>query len=133
VKQSYKRHFIAYQNEHKQQNFRLELSKIHKPDIGPIIRQIIDWSKGEPPGKYYDNYSDIYPNLGKWRIGDYRIYTYHLGGNVYTMLHVYKKLGTELPQSVKEKIVNRAIIYEDNRKARDLAKYAKAIRESVQL
>ncbi|GAB3843641.1 hypothetical protein GCM10028822_00020 [Hymenobacter terrigena] len=133
MKSTYKRHFIAAQRSHENQNFRLELSKLYKPDIRPILEQITKWSEGDPPGKAYENYSNIYPGLAKWRINDYRIYTYHLGGNVYIMLHVYKKLGQELPQAVKNKIIKRAIIYEDHSRAKDLLKYAKAIREATLL
>lgn len=133
MKISYHRHFIAAQRSHKEQNFSLELSKVHKPDIGMILAQIVRWSKGEAPGKDYENYGNIYRGLAKWRIGDYRIYTHHLGGNVYIMLHVYKKLGQELPQAVKEKIIQRSMIYEDNKRSADLKKYAKVIREAEPL
>lgn len=127
MKASYARHFIAAQPSHEEQKFRLELSKLYKPDIAPILHQIVKWSKGEAPGKDFENYSNIYPNLEKWRIGDYRIYAYYLGGNVRIMLHVYKKLGQELPQAVKEKIIQRAIIYEDYSRVRDLKKYARVL------
>lgn len=128
MKATFSRHFIAAQRSHEQQNFRLELSKLYKPDIRSILEQITKWSAGQHPGDNYENYSNIYPGLGKWRVGNYRIYTYHLGGNVYVMLHVYKKLGQELPQAVKEKIIQRAIIYESHGRPRDLEKYAQVLR-----
>ncbi|MDO7854433.1 type II toxin-antitoxin system RelE/ParE family toxin [Hymenobacter convexus] len=133
MKASYKRHFIAAQRSHENQNFRLELSKLHKSDIRLILEQITKWSEGESPGKDYESYSSIRPGLARWRIGDYRIYTYHLGGNVYIMLHVYQKQGQALPKAVKKKIVDRAIIYEDYSRAKDLIKYAKAIQEATLL
>jgi hypothetical protein len=92
------------------------------------LEQITKWSKGEALGKGYQSYNNIYPGLGRWRVGDYRLYTYHLAGNVYILLHVYKKLGQDLPLPVKEKIINRAIIYEKDGRARDLEKYARVLR-----
>ena len=130
---THKRHFVAAQRSHEQQSFRLELCKLYKPDIGLILGQIAKWAKGEPPGKDYENYSNIYPGLGRWRIGNYRIYTYHLGGNVYIMLHVYKKSEQGLPQPVKKKIIDRAIIYEDHQRALDLEKYKAVLRGAVSL
>lgn len=125
---SFARHFVAAQRSHDHQNFRLELEKLHRPDIRTILEQITKWSKGEALGKDYQSYNNIYPGLGRWRVGDYRLYTYHLAGNVYILLHVYKKLGQDLPLPVKEKIINRAIIYEKDGRARDLEKYARVLR-----
>jgi mRNA-degrading endonuclease RelE of RelBE toxin-antitoxin system len=93
VNTSFVRHFVAAQRSHEHQNFRLELSKLYPSDIRIILGQITKWSKGEKPGKDYESYQSIYPGLARWRVGDYRLYTYHLGGNVYILLHVYKKLG----------------------------------------
>lgn len=125
---SFARHFVAAQRSHEHQDFRLELSKVYEPDIRIILEQITKWSKGDDPGKHYKNYSDIYPGLEWWRIGNYRLYTYHLAGNVHIILHVYKKLEQKLPLAVKEKIIKRAIIYEKDGRARDLEKYARVLR-----
>lgn len=128
MKTTFQRHFVAAQRSHQHQNFRLELADLPASDIRRILRQIVRWSEGQAPGGSYENYGDIYPRLAKWRVGNFRLYTHHLGGNVYVMLHVYKKLGQELPQDVKEKIIRRAKIYEDQQRALDLQKYAQAIR-----
>ena len=128
LKATFQRHFIAAQRSHQHQNFRLELADLPTSDIRRILRQIVRWSAGQAPGNSYESYGDIYPGLARWRIGDFRLYTHHLGGNVYVMLHVYKKLGQELPQDVKEKIIRRARIYENQQRALDLQKYAAVIR-----
>jgi mRNA-degrading endonuclease RelE of RelBE toxin-antitoxin system len=116
---------VAFQVGHEHHLFRKELSKLPKADIHTILRQVSRWSNQEHPGRNdYESYSNIYPGIARWRVGNYRIYTYHLGGNVYIMLHVYKKLEQSLPKSVKEIFVKRAKFYEAKCKPADLERYA---------
>lgn len=68
------------------------------------------------PQKYYEDYSTIYKGLGRFRIGDFRIYTFKIAANTYLILHIYKKKTQKIPENVKEKIIKRAKYYEQNLK-----------------
>lgn len=99
-----------------------------KSDTHTILRQISHWSNFKEVGRNaYKSYGDMHPGLARWRIGNYRIYTTHLGGNMYIMLHVYKKLEQPFPKSVKDLIIKRAKFYEAQCKPADLIHYAWAL------
>lgn len=104
-----KRKLIAYQESHSGQVFRRELQElVTYNELIYIINKIRDISMKEHV-RYpeYDQFKDMPVDIGRLRLGDFRIFVHRLDNENWLMLSIYRKTTKKTPNIETNKALSR--------------------------
>ena len=106
------RKFIAYENVEREHVFKFELEKYQEKDITSILKKIKYFRNLEQIlSPVYKNFQTGYYDIGRLRIGDFRIFVHRIDSSKWLMLHIFRKKSKKTPQKETNTARNRLIEY----------------------